>query len=173
MHFYQKEMIVMITTNYQIYGLSDPATFMTVSGTIYFQKNLSVENYPLRSAVIVDDVLRMTFKPCNLPDTLMHGEHFIEMNPQKDTLVVIKTVLDQGDRKHAFYRTIDSVERDHKLFFRVRKYTMHTDGEYKNYGIKYRAGENCIPEEGFKLVDTRCSNCRDEINVYRQTSDDM
>ena len=75
----------MITTNYQIYGLSDPATFMTVSGTIYFQKNLSVENYPLRSAVIVDDVLRMTFKPCNLPDTLMHGEHFIEMSPQKDT----------------------------------------------------------------------------------------
>lgn len=163
----------MIRTNYQIYGLTDPATFMTVSGTVFFQKNLSVENYPLRSATIVDDVLRMTFKPYNLPDALMHGEHFIEMSPQKDTLVVIKTVLDQDDRKHAFYRIIDSVEREGKLFFRVRKYAMHTDGEYKNYGIKYRAGENCIPEEGFKLINTQCSNYHDGIDVYRQASDDM
>ena len=172
MHFYSKEMIVMIRTNYQING-TNPATFMTVSGTIFFQKNLSVENYSLRSATIVDDVLRMTFMPCNLPDALMHGEHFIEMSPQKDTYVVIKTVLDQGDRKHAFYRIVDSVELEGKLFFRVRKYTMHTDGKYENYGIKYRAGENCIPEEGFKLVNTQCSNCHDGINVYRQASDDM
>lgn len=163
----------MVKTSYQIHGFSNLSTFVTISGTVYFQNNLTPQNYALRSAVIEDDTLHMAFDPVDLPESLSCGEHYIEMNPQEGVLVILKTVLNQGDRAHAFYRIIDSVEREGKLFFRVRKYTMHTDGEYKNYDIKYRAGENCIPEEGFKLVNTQCSNCHDGIDVYRQTSDDM
>lgn len=166
MHFYQKEIIVMTATNYQIYGLSNPSALMTVSGTAYFQKNLSAKNYPLRSAVIVNNVLRMAFEPCNLPDALMHGEHFIEMKPQKDIIVALKTILDRGGRKRVLYRIIDSVEIGHQLYFRARKYAYHTDGKYEDFGIGYGAGKDGIPEEGFELIGARCSYCHGVIRVY-------
>lgn len=165
-------MNAMVKTSYQIHDFSNLSTFVTISGTVYFQNNLNPQNYALRSAVIEDDTLHMAFDPVDLPESLSCGEHYIEMNPQEGVLVILKTVLNQGDRAHAFYRIIDCAERDHKKYFRVRKYALHAD-RYKNYDIKYRAGEDGIPEEGFKLIDTQCSFCHDVIRVYERESSNL
>ena len=159
----------MIKTTYQIADKNSLTAFMKICGSGYFHRNLSPTNYSLKAATLDKNVLHLDFEPRDtLPEQLRQGEHYMEFGPQQDLLVTIKTVLDQGDRKHVFYRVVDYHESQYGPCFRVRKYSMHTSKDYDDMEIAYRAGENDPPEDGLELVNTQYSTDHSFFHVYER-----
>ncbi len=136
-------------TSYQINGLSESTMSVSLSGTLYFIRNVTWENYPLVKVTYDDNVLRMDFMPGdNLPKSLRGGgEHFIEVTPHEDFALVIKTISESEGQRSAFYCIVDTANIGSGTYFRVRKYTcLNYDGDEH---IIYRADQKDPPEDGF------------------------